>query len=101
MASRDRQASLVLLTLTILGYVGMTTYAVINGRTWIDEVSYVIKSWWYVTGQVQPYSDQDATWYMPLYFYQLGLAQKLFGQSHEVGRTMSAGLGALSAVLVF
>jgi len=82
-------------------YVALGIYGVLYGRTWIDEITYVIKSWWYVTGAEKPYSDADATWYMPLYFYQLGWAQQIFGQGHITGRVMSAVLGACAGGLVF
>ena len=48
----------------------------------------------------QPYSDQDPTWYMPLYFYELGFWQKLLGPGMLQGRLLSALLGALSGLLV-
>ena len=82
-------------------YAAMSAYGVIYGRTWLDEVTYIVKSYWYVTGAVRPYSDADATWYMPFYFYQLGWAQQVFGQGHITGRVMSSVMGALSGGLVF
>lgn len=93
-------AAAILIAAAVL-YAAMCAYGVIYGRTWIDEITYLVKSWWYVTGAEQPYSDADATWYMPLYFYQLGWAQQIFGQGHITGRVMSAVMGAGGGALVF
>lgn len=97
----ERRAAAVVLAVTALAYGAFSAYAILNARTWTDEVTYLVKSWWYVTGQVAPYSDQDATWYMPLFFYQLGWVQKLFGTGLVAGRAMSAVIGGASGVLVF
>ena len=101
----DRHApplpAILILAGTLAAYAAMATYAALYGRTWLDEITYIVKSWWYTTGVLRPYSDEDATWYMPLYFYQLGWAQHLFGQGHIVGRAMSIVLGVLSGGLVF
>lgn len=96
-----RVATAAILVAAYVLYAAMAAYGVIYGRTWVDEITYVIKSWWYVTGAERPYSDTDATWYMPFYFYQLGWAQQIFGQGHMAGRVMSAVLGAASGGLVF
>ncbi len=95
------RAVIAILAVTIAVYAAMSAYGVIYGRTWLDEVTYIVKSYWYVTGSVRPYSDADATWYMPFYFYQLGWAQQVFGQGHVTGRVMSSVMGALSGGLVF
>ncbi len=82
-------------------YGGSTYYVLLHGRTWTDEIVFLIKSYWYVAGTVAPYTTADATWSMPLYFYQLGLWQELVGVGHTAGRTMSIALGGVSAVLLF
>lgn len=98
---RDKWVATAILAAT-LGFYGYCVMDVIaNARTWVDEVTYLIKSWQYVTGQVEPYTDQDPTWYMPLYFYELGFWQKLIGTGIAQGRYLSAGLGAISGLLVF
>lgn len=92
------------LAILIVGYAAYFYGAydvVINARTWVDEVTYLIKSWRYVTGEAAPYSEQDPTWYMPLYFYQLGLWQTVFGTGIEAARIHSAILGGLSGLLIF
>lgn len=95
-----------ILVLTILGVAytayGYGAYDVIsNAKTWVDEVTYLIKSWRYVTGVTTPYSNQDPTWYMPLYFYQLGYWQTFFDTSIEASRLQSVLIGALSGLFVF
>ena len=103
-ASLDRATRLATAAILVAAYVlyaAMSAYGVIYGRTWIDEITYIVKSHWYVTGAVAPYSDADATWYMPFYFYQLGWAQALFGQGHITGRVLSSVMGGLSGGLVF
>ncbi len=82
-------------------YGASTYYVLLYGRTWTDEIIFLIKSYWYVTGAVAPYTTTDATWSMPLYFYQLGAWQELVGAGHMAGRAMSIALGALSAVMLF
>jgi predicted membrane-bound mannosyltransferase len=84
-----------------IAYSLLAGYAVLYGRAWTDEATYVVKSWWYVNGLVPPYTDQDATWYMPLFFYQLGLFEKLFGTSLAAARIMSMVIGGLSGGLLF
>jgi len=82
-------------------YLAIGVFTIVFGRTWSDEVTYVAKSWWYVRGLVAPYSDADATWYMPLYFYQLGLIQLIFGKGLTIARAASLVLGGCSGALLF
>lgn len=67
--------------------------------TWLDETNYVVKSWWYLTGAVQPYSSDDATWYMPGYFLLLGLWQIVSGHDLFFIRLSSVALSAINLVL--
>lgn len=98
---RETTAVVAILLITYAAY-GYGAYDVIsNARTWVDEVTYLIKSWRYITGSFTPYSDQDPTWYMPLYFYQLGAWQTFFGTGIEMARLQNVLIGALSGVLVF
>lgn len=94
-------STLVVLFTTVILFASFSAFTVLRGITWADEITYLIKSYWYVNGIVEPYSDTDATWYMPLYLYQLGLVQDLFGQGHIVGRIMSSVFGVASAVVLF
>ncbi|MBX7198432.1 MAG: glycosyltransferase family 39 protein [Rhodospirillaceae bacterium] len=91
----------VILVAAAVFYAAFGAYAVVRGRTWSDEITYVAKSWWYARGLVAPYSDADATWYMPLYFSLLGLAQSWFGPGLITGRILSLVMGALSGTLLF
>ncbi len=70
-------------------------------NTWLDEGIYLMKSWWYVTGQIQPYSSQDNTQYMPLYFYLLGYWQLLFGKGHLSGRILSSLLATGTLYILY
>ena len=101
LAPRPSSSAIIILAAAAVFYAGFGTYAVTQDRTWSDEVTYIAKSWWYVKGLVAPYSDTDATWYMPLYFYQLGLTQAAFGYGLIAGRAASLVMGGLSGVLLF
>ena len=82
-------------------YGGSTYYVLQYGYAWSDEIAYLVKSYWYVTDAVRPYTTTDATGSMPLYFYQLGFWQELVGVGLVAGRALSTALGAVSAVLLF
>lgn len=69
-------------------------------NSWLDEGNYLMKSYWYVTGRVKPYSAEDSTWYMPIYFYLLGFWQVIFGIGHYSGRILSSILGVLNMIMV-
>jgi hypothetical protein len=92
-------AFLLLAGLGAYGAVAFNTLR--NGRTTFEEVGYLIRSWWYATGTVAPYTATDATGHMPLYFYGLGGWQMLAGVGHVPGRLLSVGLGVVGAVLLF
>lgn len=92
----------VLLWILAAAIYGSSTYYVLHfGFTWADEVTFLIKSHWYVSGAVTPYTSVDATWFMPLYFYQLGFWQDLAGTGITSSRAMSIVFGALSALILF
>jgi len=97
----QRRMTAILVAIAAVVYIAVGVYSVFNGRTWTDEASYLIKSWWYVQGVVEPYSDQDATWYMPLFFYELGAIQAVFGAGIVAGRLAALVIGGLSGVLLF
>src|SRR5437868_3807764 len=106
MAPADRSAGLrmlptvVLLAAAVVLYAAGARYVLLHGHTWTDEVSYLVKSWWYTSGTVSPYTATDATWYMPFYFYQLGWWQQALGLGLSSGRLLSIGLGALNGLLL-
>ncbi|MGT2434885.1 hypothetical protein ACU4GH_02445 [Bradyrhizobium betae] len=68
--------------------------------TWADEAGYIIKSWWYVSGAVKPYSALDSTWYQPLFFYWLGAWQWLAGPDIVTSRVLSLLLTAANIALL-
>ncbi|MFL2769889.1 MAG: glycosyltransferase family 39 protein [Rhodospirillaceae bacterium] len=98
---KDKWVACILLALSLAYYFISVLGVTSNAKTWVDEVTYLIKSFQYVTGDVKPYSDQDPTWYMPLYFFELGLWQKLVSPSLISSRSLSAGIGVLSGLVVF
>ncbi len=69
--------------------------------SWLDEGKYLMKGFWYVTGQVHPYSIEDSTGYVPLFFYELGWWQKFFGIGHYSGRIFSFIIGLINLVTLF
>ena len=78
--------------------------AVLRQGTWADETDYIIKSWWYVSGAVKPYTAEDATWYQPLIFYALGAWQWIFGHGVVSARFFSlvmtgVNIGLLASLL--
>ena len=89
----------------------LAVYGILAARTFLhapglaEEASALIRSWWYVGAEgaasVRPYTAADATWSMPLYFYQLGFWQKLAGIGPAPARLMSIALGALDGILLF
>jgi hypothetical protein len=92
-------AVLILAGLAAYGAVALNTLR--NGHTTFEEIGYLIRSWWYATGTVAPYSGVDATWHMPFYFYGLGWWQMVAGVGHYPSRLLSVGLGLASAALLF
>ncbi len=91
----------VLLVGAALAYGVLAFHILFNGATSAEEVTYLIKSWWYATGVVAPYTATDATVQMPFYFYQLGFWQQLEGLGHIPARLTSIGLGVVNAALLF
>jgi len=91
---------LLFLSLILFFYLGQSFLYVIFMNSWLDEGNYLVRSYWYVTGKVKPYSSEDATWYMPFYFYILGFWQKIFGPGHYSGRLMSVFFGMVCMTLI-
>ena len=91
----------VLLAGAILAYGAVAAMALFNGQVSAEEVSYLIRSWWYTGGGLAPYTATDATAQMPFYFYLLGPWQGLFGLGLLPARLLSLGIGLISGALVF
>ena len=101
---RTLHETLSVIAILIIAYAayGYGTFNVItHARMGAEEATYLIKSWRYVSSGIPPYSDQDPTWFMPLYFYQLGFWQAGLSQGLESGRFLSAIAGALSGIVLF
>ena len=69
--------------------------------TWMDEGKYLMKGYWYLTGQVPPYSTIDPTFYMPLPFYSVGAMEWLFGIGYLPGRALAIFFAMACLVLVY
>src|SRR6478609_133046 len=82
-------AGAVFLVAVLLGWLVLSATAVTRQGTWSDEVDYILKSWWYVSGAVRPYSAEDATWYQPLIFYTIGAWQWIAGHGVVPSRSLT------------
>lgn len=90
-----------LIVAALASYAAVAYNAVINGRLGADEVVYLIKGWWYITGSLMPFSTADASPTMPTYPFALGALQNAIGLSLFNARVAMAGLGALNGLLLF
>jgi hypothetical protein len=104
--SQSHRAARVLPTALLLllaagGYAAIVANAFRNGSISFAETPYLIKSWWYVTGTLTPYTATDSTWTTPLYFYVVGWWQALMGIGAGPARALSIGLGLLNAGFLF
>ena len=101
-ASRPNSlATAVLLAGAALAYGVIAFQALYNGHALAEEVTYLIKSWWYTNGLVAPYTATDATAKMPFYFYQLGFWQQLAGMGFVPARLTSITIGVINGALLF
>lgn len=93
-------AGAAVLTTVLIAWFVLSFIAVARQGTWPDEVGYVIKSWWYISGAVRPYTAEDATWYQPLLFYWLGAWQLIAGHDIVASRALSLFITAIDIVLL-
>jgi hypothetical protein len=98
--SDDRVALVVLVTVLVFA-VGQLMLNVVALDTWMDEGKYLMKGIWYVAGTVAPYSSADPTFYMPFFFYEVGVAQWLFGLGYLPGRLLMVACAIGCLVLVY
>ncbi|HTB04918.1 MAG TPA: hypothetical protein VK804_30975 [Bradyrhizobium sp.] len=101
---RFSRAGAGVLLAVLVCWIALSITAVLRQGTWGDETDYIIKSWWYVSGAVRPYTAEDATWYQPLFFYALGAWQWIFGHGVVSARTFSLvmtgiNIGLLASLL--
>ncbi len=86
---RFHAAGTAFLVAAVLGWLALSVIAVMRQGTWADETNYIIKSWWYVSGTVKPYTAEDATWYQPLIFYTIGAWQWIAGHGVVASRLLT------------
>jgi hypothetical protein len=98
--SRFRAAGIGVLAAIMAGWFVLSVFAVMRQGTWADEAGYILKSWWYISGAVKPYSAEDATWYQPLIFYALGSWQWIFGHDIVSSRAFSLVITAVNIGLL-
>jgi len=91
----------VLLIAAALAYGAVTYLTLLGAPLSVEEAANLVRAWWYTSGAVKPYTATDATWSMPLYFFQLGWWQHLAGVGEFWGRVLSIGLGVLNGLLLF
>jgi hypothetical protein len=87
--------------LAVAAYGAIAVFTLFNAQTFTAEVAALVRGWWYTGGAAIPYSAADTPAETPLYFYQLGFWQQLFGTGHLSGRILSVVLGAVGGVLLF
>ncbi|WKA26974.1 hypothetical protein [Bradyrhizobium roseum] len=100
---RDRRfhaAGVGVLVTVLTGWLVVSMFAVTRQGTWADEAGYIIKSWWYVSGEVKPYTAEDATWYQPLLFYWLGAWQWIAGHDIVASRALSLLITSVNIALL-
>jgi hypothetical protein len=97
---RFRATGIGVLAVILTGWIVLSVFAVTRQGTWADEAGYIIKSWWYVSGAVKPYTAEDATWYQPLIFYALGAWQWIFGHGVVSSRALSLVITAVNIGLL-
>jgi hypothetical protein len=102
--TRFRIAGAGVLLSVLVCWMALSITAVLRQGTWADETSYIIRSWWYVSGAVKPYTAEDGTWYQPLIFYAMGAWQWIFGHGVVSARTFSLvmtgiNIGLLASLL--
>ncbi len=96
-----RAPAAILGLLAIAAYGVIAVFTLFNGQTFVEEVSALVRGWWYATGTITPYTPADVPAEMPLYFYELGYWQRLLGAGHLSGRILSIVLGGVSGLLLF
>ncbi|MBR0875152.1 hypothetical protein JQ633_32665 [Bradyrhizobium tropiciagri] len=97
---RLRTAGFAALAFVVVLWLGVSALAVSRQGTWPDEAAYILKSWWYVSGAVRPYSAEDATWYQPLIYYVIGLWQWMVGHGVIASRSDTVLITAINIGLL-
>jgi len=82
-------------------YAAVTSNALSNARLEFEEVGYLVKAWWYVTGALTPFGAGDALPTMPVFPFALGMAQTQIGLSVEAARIAMIVIGVANAIILY
>ncbi len=93
--------AIILLIAGLGAYAAVASNAIMNGHLDFEEVGFVIKSWWYITGAVEPFGNGDTATMLPGYAYALGALQKFVGLSIVNARIAMVVLGVINGGLLF
>ncbi|MSO96650.1 MAG: hypothetical protein EXR11_00310 [Rhodospirillaceae bacterium] len=85
----------------LAAYAAVASNTIMYSRLEFDEVGYLVKSWWYVTGALKPYSAADSSLTMPGFPFGLGGLQIAMGLSATAARMAMVGLGLMNGILLF
>jgi hypothetical protein len=97
---RFQAAGAIALAGVVLLWLGVSVVAMSRQGTWADETAYILKSWWYISGAVRPYSAEDATWYQPLIYYVIGAWQWIAGHGVAASRSVMVVITAINIGLL-
>jgi hypothetical protein len=82
-------------------YAAVASNALVNARLEADEVGWLIKAWWYISGAIAPYSSVDSAPTLPLFPFGLGAIQTLIGLDVTAARSAMIVVGVANAVVLF
>ncbi len=85
----------------VAAFAAVASNAVLNARLEFEEVGYLLKAWWYITGALQPFSAADASPTLPVFPFGLGALQTQIGLGVTAARISMAVLGLLNGILLF
>jgi hypothetical protein len=82
-------------------YAAVASNALVNARLEADEVGWLVKAWWYISGAVAPYTSADSAPTLPLFPFGLGALQTLIGLDVTSARSAMIVIGVANAVVLF
>jgi hypothetical protein len=91
----------ILIAAAAAAFATLASNVTANARVSADEAAALIRSLWYASGAIKPYSAADPTGAMPLYFYALGAWQSVAGTELAAARYLSVALTVASAAILF
>jgi hypothetical protein len=101
MSRPDLLPRIALLLGAALAFGGIAYQMLLQAPLLAEEAGNIVRSLWYVGGQVAPYTTADATAQMPLYLYVLGFWQQFVDIGPGPSRALSVGLGVVNGLLLF